>query len=216
MLKRLRNVGNKFALNSLYSYLPGKILWNLVFVTHYLIILKKEMRRQNSNRLTVCLIEATLKNIFPKARVVGDKWPSYTFQLSTLTEFDDLSIVIMYRDCRDVVSSTLKKVFSDWPAQPWVKKMNTPEKIARRWVESMEAMDRYSDKLHIIRYEDLVLRPEHELAELGKWLSLDPSCFNYEIVQKDSIGKYKNSLSDEALETIMAIAGSTMSRLGYQ
>jgi hypothetical protein len=160
-------------------------------------------------------IETVLQSIFPQTRVVGDKYPEYVFWLDEFAQIDSLYSLIIYRDCRDVTNSTLKKAKTTWRDKSWVKKINTAEKIAKRWVRAIEMMERHKDKLHIIRYEDLMREPKRELKALGRWLGVDPAGFPEKMVRNTSIGKYKSGLSDEELATVINIAGPTMERLGY-
>ena len=215
ILRRWWNIGNKWPLDSPYARIPPGIrFWNFIFVMRYIFLVNGERRRRNRSRVDAGIIEAALRRMCPEAHIVGDKWPFYVFRLDKLAEVESLLRVIIYRDCRDVVHSTLKQARTEWKG-PWVEKMNTAEKAARRWVEAIEIMERHADKLYIIRYEDLVRQPEAELAALGEWLGVDPAGFSAHTIRDTSIGKYKNGLTDEELTTIMEIAGPTMARLGY-
>jgi hypothetical protein len=160
-------------------------------------------------------IEAVLKNIFGGARIVGDKYPGYIFQLDKLAVTEGLSCLIIYRDCRDVTSSSLKEARTTWRDQRFAKRFDTAGKAARQWVDAIESMERHIDQLHVIRYEDLVTAPIQELELLGKWLSVDPGGFPAHIIRDASVGKYKSGLSDNELAAVMEIAGPTMARLGY-
>ncbi|MBW2170448.1 MAG: sulfotransferase [Deltaproteobacteria bacterium] len=185
---------------------------NHAFVLHYLF----KMLRHWQRRVNVQAIEATLKNIFPGKRIVGDKYPDYVFELSELAGADNLSILVICRDCRDVTSSALRTVSTAWRNMPVLrKKMDTAEKIAERWVQAIELMDRHRDKLCVIHYEDLIKEKERELKALGNWLGVDPAGFNAEVIRDNTIGKYKNGLSDIDLMTVMDVAGPTMAKMGY-
>jgi len=76
-------------------------------------------------------------------------------------------------------------------------------------------MERHSDSLYAIRYEDLIRQPERELEAMGKWLGVDLSGFPIHIVRNTSIGGYKKELSKEDLAIIHEIAGPALERLGY-
>ena len=41
----------------------------------------------------------------------------------------------------------------------------------------MEIMERHKDKIHIIRYEDLLREPRREFEALALWLEVDSSGF---------------------------------------
>lgn len=122
----------------------------------------------------------------------------------------------MYNDCRDVASSTLKRFRAvERNNKEWIENLSMAETIAKRWVQAIELMESHAEKLHIIRYENLIKQPDQELEALGGWLGVNPSGFSKEVIQNTGIGKYKEGLSKEELATIMNIAGPTMARLGY-
>jgi len=191
-------------------------LRNYAFVARYLF---KLQRHQEDHLIDVATIGSTLRSIFPKARIVGDKQPYYVFLLDKFTATNGLSCLIIFRDCRDVTSSILEKARTGWRKSPWIQKnFNTAEKVARRWVRCIELMEHHKDKIHIIRYEDLVREPSEKLERLAKWLGVDSSGFSERIIRSirnTDIGKYKTGLTDEELKTVMDIAGPTMVRLGY-
>jgi hypothetical protein len=185
---------------------------NHAFVVHYLL----RMLRHWQKRVNVQAIEATLKNIFPGKRIVGDKYPDYVFRLNDLAGVDNLSVLVICRDCRDVTSSALRTVSTAWHNMPVLrKKMDTAAKVAERWVQAMELTDRHRDKLCIIHYEDLIKEKVRELKALGNWLGVDPEGFNAGVIRDTSIGKYKSGLSDKDLMTVMDVAGPTMAKMGY-
>ncbi len=146
-------------------------------------------------------------------RIVGDKFHYYVFILNRLVEIDDLARVIIYRDARDIASSSLLLVSSF--NQPWVRFFNTAEKVARQWVRAIECMEQHADKVHSIRYESLVSQPEVEIDKLSVYLGVDASGSSLDLVHNNSIGKYKHGLRQDELVTINDICGPTMSRLGY-
>ena len=76
-------------------------------------------------------------------------------------------------------------------------------------------MDKYKDKLHIIRYEELVTSPQKVLLNLGDLLQIDPDNFNHRIVHARSVGKYRQGLTDRELSEVIEVAGPTMIHLGY-
>jgi hypothetical protein len=122
---------------------------------------------------------------------------------------------VIFRDCRDVVSSTLAKATTAWKRSRFVTAMNTPTKVATRWVHAIAQQERNAGVVLAIRYEDLVTQPRPVVARLGEFLGLDPAGFRQKLVRSTSIGKHKGRLSAEALADIETIAGDTMRRLGY-
>ncbi|MGB7116025.1 MAG: sulfotransferase [Anaerolineales bacterium] len=187
----------------------GRLLDNCRFVMQYLF----EVGKLHAGQIQGSDIQRALRHCVPEARIVGDKFPYYVFILNRLVEIDNHACVIIYRDPRDVASSSLRKVRSI--NQPWVRFFNTAEKVARQWVRSIDSMEQHADKVHSIRYESLVSQPEVEIDKLSVYLGVDASGFSLDLVHNNSIGKYKHGLHQDELVTVNAICGPTMSRLGY-
>jgi len=185
---------------------------NNLFIWRYLT-------RVNARRgqiFSADVIDEVLREVLPAAHVVGDKYPEYIFSLDELIVDENLLCLVIYRDCRDVTSSTLVRARNQWRRMPiFVRKVNTAEKIAHRWVKAIEMMEKYRDRLFLLRYEELVQEPKKPIAELSQWLGIDPDGFQVERISARSIGKYRRGLTPEELATVMEIAGPTMSRLGY-
>ncbi len=200
-----------FRPQSNYTLRALRYLRSHAFAVNYLF----KLHRYQQGYIDVSSIEAALYRMFPKARIVGDKYPGYVFDLDKFIDLEGLSRLIIYRDGRDVVSSPLMKVRTRWQDQPWVTEFDTVAKIAGRWLQSIEMMERYADKLYMLRYEDLVSQPGQELAALGRWLGVDPAGFNGEDVYANSVGNHKSDLTPKELDEFMEIAGPTMARLGY-
>ena len=185
---------------------------NHAFVVHYLF----KMLRHWQKRANVQAIEATLKDILRGTLIVGDKYPDYVFKLNDLAGVDNLSILVICRDCRDVTSSALRTVSTAWRNMPVLRnKMDTAAKVAERWVRAMELIERHRDKLCVVHYEDLIKEKKRELRALGDWLGVDSTGFDAGVIRDTSIGKYKSGLSDEDLTTVMDVAGPTMAKMGY-
>jgi hypothetical protein len=171
--------------------------------------------RCRGGRVSLRCVRSTLQAILPWAKVVGDKYPGYVFRLDRMAARPDVRCIVIYRDCRDVVSSTLAMAATGWKRRHFVSAMDTPSKVATRWVRAIAQQERNAPVILAIRYEDLVTEPGPVLARLGEFLGLNPGGFEQSIVRPTSIGKHRGQLSAEALATIDAIAGDTMRRLGY-
>ncbi len=184
---------------------------NLRFVLRHL----GHLLQRGLGRVTVPRLEAAYRRSFPQARILGDKWPHYLFILDRFIDDPGLIHLVIYRDGRDVTSSFLKQVRTTWRDAPWVGKIDTAEKIAQRWVRGIDIMERYADKVYIMRYETLMQQPREELNRLAAWLAVDPAGFDSAMIRPTSIGKYQTGLTEAELETVMAIAGPTLARLGY-
>ena len=152
----------------------------------------------------------------PGAQVVGDKYPEYIWSLDNLVANPGLSTLVIYRDCRDVTSSTLQRARTDWRRMPlFVRKLDTAENVARRWVRAIDLMEANRDKVFMVRYEELVTNASEQMGRISEWLGIDPVGFDVGQITGRSIGKYKRGLTRAEIDTVMRIAGPTMSRLGY-
>jgi hypothetical protein len=185
-----------------------------VFALRYL----RRIRRYGPGPIDLPAIEATLAELLPGAAFVGDKNPEYVHLLDKLAPTNGLSTVVIYRDCRDATSSYLKLARTTWRDKPWIRYSDTAEKIATRWVDAAEKMERHRDRIHIVRYEDLVQEPLPVLTNLAEWLGLDPEGFaarDLSFVHAKNIGKHGHGLTEREVEDVLRVAGSTMARLGY-
>lgn len=206
VLKRRNNLLIPFKLRRL------NFLRNHVFIPRYLLAYS----RYGVQPVTAASIESSLRHIFPHAKVVGDKFPDYLFHLRQLTAAGEVEPLVIYRDCRDVASSTLRQARTKWRDAEWVKWLDTPEKVAQRWVWAIQIMEQNADRIHIVRYEDLVTNPNPVLRAIGTWLGVEPSGFSPRRIATDKIGKYRSGLNPEELKTVIDVAGPTMERLGYR
>ena len=196
----------------IYKLLRMNMLQNLFFVSRYLL----SMHPSRPESVDVSTIEAAQRVVFPDVRLIGDKHPDYVYVLDELTQANGLYCIVIYRDVRDVASSALEKARTAWRGYDWAQEhFGTAEGVAERWVHSISLMRRHADKVHLIRYEDLVADPRAVLTKLGEYLDVDSDRFDYHIIRADSVARYRDYLSKEELEDVMRIAGPTMERLGY-
>ncbi len=70
-------------------------------------------------------------------------------------------------------------------------------------------------QIHAVCYEELVANPAAVMTGIGEWLGVDPGGFPTGQIRVSSVGKYRNGLTDKELETVTAVAGGTLSKLGY-
>jgi len=176
------------------------------------------LRANQQGVIDTASVERAMSTIFPGARVLGDKDPRYVSSLERLVGVPGLWSLVIYRDCRDVVSSYLERVRTVWRRGVGDLTFDRPERVTARWIRSIELMERYSDQLCIVRYEDLVRQPRAELERVAAWLGVDPDGYaadRVSSVQDQSIGKYRGGLSVDELALVMDLAGPTMARLGY-
>jgi len=76
-----------------------------IFLARYLI----KLRQYRQDPINLYAILNILHDIFPSASVVGDKKPTYIFNLDRLAKVEGLNRLVIYRDCRDVVRSAMGK-----------------------------------------------------------------------------------------------------------
>ena len=190
--------------------LPDKISC-MAFDSQY----RNEFRKIRARRIKPQDILDTYRKLLPSAKVYGDKYPRYVFKLQKLSKIDHLRRVIIYRDPRDVIQSTLRRVNTDWKEKKFAENFNTAEKAAHHWVNAIEMMEKYSDTIHVVQYEQLVRQPETVITDLAKYLGVDPAGFDLSTIRDTSIGLYQTGLSPKQIRQIEEIAGPAMQRLGY-
>lgn len=185
---------------------------DLLFLTRFLFWIYQ----YQEDRVQVSTIQAALKKIYPQAQIVGDKFPDYSRILEMLSQQEDLKIVVIYRDPRDVTSSALQMVSTNWKDMWWVGYYDSAEKIAASWVSFINIMENCKGSIHKIRYEAFASNPAQTMDRLGRWLGVDPQFFPTDWVNSTSVGKYQTSLAAADLEDVLRVAGPTMAQLGYE
>lgn len=173
------------------------------------------LARRWPERVTLATLVEEAGGGDPEIRIVGDKLPRYAFMLNQLVPLPQLLRLVIYRDCRDVTSSFLRKVRTDWKRQRWTRHFDNAEKIARRWVRAIEDMEHYREHLYLVRYEELVADPRPELTRIAEWLDVERSWLDAGRVSDSSVGKYKEGLTPEELDDVLRVAGPTLRRLDY-
>jgi hypothetical protein len=161
-------------------------------------------------KIDVETVRRAMHRISPRAKIVGDKTPGYFTRFDQFLGYPDFCCLLIYRDCRDVVASTLNAGWYQPRLHP-----GSLEHVTRRWVQSIEVMERLRDQIFVIRYEDMVHAPQPIFERLGRWLGVDPAGFDLTAIHPESIGKHKHTLTPDQLERVLHIAEPAMHRLGY-
>lgn len=174
------------------------------------------VRRAASPEVTIEELAAHYARLFPNRLLVGDKFPRYVFKLERLLSHRSLIGLVIYRDPRDVVVSTLRQTAGAWRDKPFRQRLDTPAKIAAKWVEAVKMLEANQQRLLSVRYEELVTRPEAVLRQLASELGLEPLWGRINGVRTASIGRYRDELTLEQIEEVESIAGQMMQRLGYR
>lgn len=167
-------------------------------------------------RVTPEVMRTTMRSILPWAKVAGDKYPGYVFSLDRFAARPELYPIVIVRDCRDVVASTLEMAQTEWRGSHFAGVIDTPEKVTHRWLEAVAIQERNASRILILRYEDLVTQPLSQLERLGIYLGVDPDGFRPEMLKAGSIGRHRRSLTPKDLELIRSLAGEAMGRWGYR
>jgi hypothetical protein len=211
-VRRVLEINGSSRIIGKYGTRKANYLGNFCTVTTHL----SRLARMRVGRVTLSAIVEEAHRAAPGVLVVGDKMPFYIFMMQRLTRLPGLKRVVIYRDCRDVTSSFLQMARTRWRHRLWIRKWNTAERIALRWVRSIEIMEHHARDLFAIRYEDLVEKPEAEMERLAGWLGVDPQGFDTKSVSGSAVGKYRQGLTPRELDDVLRVAGPTLHRLTYR
>ena len=181
------------------------------FVLRYL----KKLSDLNRDVVDAEAVDVTLKRIFSQTSVAGDKLPYYIWRLDELVGQPNLIKIVIYRDCRDVVSSTLQMVRTRWSKREFTKDIDSAEKVAKRWVRAIEQMEKYQEELYIVRYEDMISNPAKSIDRLSKFLKIKAEGFPKEMIENRGAKKYLEYLTREELKTIDEIAHEYLAKYEY-
>ncbi|HEU5055407.1 MAG TPA: sulfotransferase, partial [Kofleriaceae bacterium] len=149
-----------------------------------------------------------------------------------LAEYPAARFVWLVRDPRDVAASARRSVFGPYH----------PRLTAILWREQQEralaAQEAHGARVvHLLRYEDLVARPDEEVRRLCRFLGeeLEPAMLAHhrqaaaqelaalseswrnadQPISQASVGRYRGGLSSREREAVEEVAGPLMARLGY-
>jgi hypothetical protein len=163
----------------------------------------------------------------------GEKTPKNFARLDQLLGwFPSAQVLFALRDPRAVCSSMITR--------PDVSRF--VQVHAAKWNEALNAMERWKDdkRIHVVRYENLVMNPEKEVRSWCNFLNEDffsemlerrkqtiskDGVRNWQAKQyeramgpisNDSISKWCNNLSSYQISVIEHVAGCGMDRYGYE
>jgi sulfotransferase family protein len=153
------------------------------------------------------------------ASYVGDKYPNYVLQYPKFIHQPNTRCVFAYRDARDVVASLVERVTrGPWRHRRWARRYDSIEKSTAYWLAIMQALQdiqRLESNVVLVRYEDLVLRTNETIAIIARHLDLPEGEFDVQLPDPSSIGRYRQRLGREQVETIEHLAKPTMQAWGY-
>ncbi len=163
----------------------------------------------------------------------GDKTPLYLHYVDELAAiWPDARFVVLVRDGRDVALSVTRLPFG--PNNAWA--------AARAWSRAIrvgrEAARRHPGRVHSLRYEDLVERPEEEVRAVCEFLGLPFDRSMLEIERTDaakivedqsgwftsiwsgintsSVGRWRKEMPPDDLRIFESVAGDELEALGYE
>ena len=166
----------------------------------------------------------------PGSKIWGDKTPMNTLYLDWIgTVFPRSKFIHIIRDGRDVASSYLK-----------MERYDTILEAANRWINSIESAQSFGSKIKEnymeIRYEELVTKPEEVIKYTCDFLDIDYDSKMLDHtkqvkklgdtdkehhsnlskpISSDSVGKWRNNLSESDQESITKLLHKHLQRLGY-
>ncbi|WP_298898163.1 sulfotransferase [uncultured Psychroserpens sp.] len=173
--------------------------------------------------------------------VLGDKNNYYIEHLNLLDSiYPDAKYLIIVRDCRDVVCSYLNvnALATDSKYKP--KFPETIKEMSLDWLHKNKKILSFLESVHtsnyaLIRYEDLINKPELELQKCTEILDLqfEDQMLDYyknkmepselldwkkktnEEIDKSNTQKYLEQLSAFEIDEIMSVSGDLMRKFGY-
>jgi hypothetical protein len=160
-------------------------------------------------------LQAVLRAALGDGRVMGDGHHEYLWQLPELLRVPGLQVIMAYRDGRDVVSSTLRRVRTTWRGRAWIGTVDTARKVAERWVRAIELMELYAGDVLAVRYEELMSDPGSVLATIAGTLDVEAAGFRSDLLHRRSVGKHRSLLTADELADVEDVAGPTLARHGY-
>jgi hypothetical protein len=170
--------------------------------------------RHRHGRIGLETVADVLSRTLGRERV-GDKLPSYVFDLDDFAHLEALDRIVIVRDCRAVTASILARVRTGWSGRSWTERIDSAPKVAANWLRAVESMERNLTRVHVVRFEDLVEDPASSVKDLGEALEVEPGAFDPGLVRKPGGSKVCKFLDESDLEAIEEVAGAAMRRWGY-
>lgn len=181
----------------------------------------------------------------------GEKTPRHVFRIADILDtFPTARVVAMIRDARAVVAS-----YRDWRNQGGFDLEADPDLEAALEADNIRARASYNvvvhsmlwrstinaaiaareqygpHRVHLQRYEDLVLQPERAGRELLEWLGLEFEPERLEVpvhnssfstfdrtggVSKAGLERWRSKLDDDEVAVIQHVTERTLQRCGYR
>lgn len=146
------------------------------------------------------IIYSHYESVFPKNEqlIIGDKSPLNSLYLKKLYNgaFTDAKFIYLSRDPRDIISSIKRLKFKGFSPSINI--------LANAWKQSVNQcfymLKKTPDKIHLVRYEDLINYPKKELLNICDFLNIpfDDNMLDYHNIKQnyseDFIEKYQKKL----------------------
>ncbi len=132
---------------------------------------REEVRGNAWGPLLDAFMKVLARRVKPNFRRWGDKTPRNIAELRSIEQtYPDSQIVCIYRDPRDVVTSSSRESFEHASDDPLV----CAEMVRQYWtIYEQEKAKIDPTRLYELRYESLVEEPESTLRKLCEFLELD-------------------------------------------
>ena len=167
-------------------------------------------------------VDRALQGLLPESRVIGDVANGYLEVAAREAGRPNVRTIVVYRDCRDVAATIQERFDGRWrhllddpSRREFVQQIDTPEKIARRWAALVDESTQLRGEVLPVHYEQLVTEPAVVLTGIGQWLGVRANGFDSSWLRSDEVGRYRDVLDTEQIETVEAVAGGAMRQLGY-
>ncbi|MFC4237030.1 sulfotransferase [Thalassospira xianhensis] len=150
--------------------------------------------------------------------------------------FDDVKFIIMMRDPRDVYSSCFLRTMRITSNKDEAKILSLMNTLTQVNSYNFYKKNQADTNIKIVRYEDLVMNTEEKIQEILSFIGVDADKYDWESlnsvsssnssyqdreitigsgVSKESIGKYKCTLSPQDISTIEHLAQKIILDLEY-
>jgi hypothetical protein len=158
----------------------------------------------------------SLRGALREPRILGDKYPDYLYRLPLYPDDPSVVYIIVYRDCRAVVHSTMKmRRAGPWRSQPWAARFDHPVTAAISWVRAVRCMEQQAHRALLLRYEDVVTDPRRALMPLAEALAVDLQHFDFTLAERESLDRWRHEADPGDLRRVEFVAGAELQRLGY-
>jgi hypothetical protein len=150
-------------------------------------------------------VNASGYSLFPKEEIlmIGDKNPVYSIYTKRFMKiFPDARFVCIIRDYRDNFVSMRKLADLKLEAPSLVLQVYRWKYVARLFLACRE---KHPDRFHLIRYEDLVEKPETVMQDICAFLGLpyEPSVFDFHRKKEETMKTYNNPLIERFHGSLM-------------